>query len=103
MARADFLRTEYSERRPAVRADHAVSESFEIAQDRPEASMDVSWDVLEPAPSRVEGWDEVSEDWPQMSRVLVASTSAGLAERLTRVSANEAVHRSTPIIAAEGS
>lgn len=102
MTRPDFLRTEYSERRPAVRARHSVSERLEIFENGPEASVDVPWDVLEKAPAGIDFGDELLESGPEVPRVLGAESFAGLAEGLAGVASNETIHETTPRSASEG-
>ena len=62
----------------------------------------MSADVFEEAPARVDFVDESCDPRPEMSRVVDSLSFSGLGERLAWVSANDAIHEASPLLAMKG-
>jgi hypothetical protein len=93
--RADFLRRKQSRR-------NSVAEGGEVGANSIEAESEVSGDVLEEHEARFNLAKDASDRGPKVPRIVSPTALAGVAERLARVAANDAIHDSAPRSAVEG-
>lgn len=91
---ACFARAEEARRRSVAHAPKSPQNGFE-------AEADVSCDVLEDEPFRLDLSDDALDVGPQVTLIILATTLTGGAERLARVSRKDRVDTPAPVIAHE--
>tara|TARA_Y100000310_G_scaffold102168_1_gene100383 strand:- start:1583 stop:2029 length:447 start_codon:yes stop_codon:yes gene_type:complete len=94
-------RADFSRRVQALRNSEAKFDQFSSDDGIPESEVRVH--VLKEAKSWSDLSDDSGEVRPEVPWVVGASSPAGRAERLARVAASDAIHKSTPRLAVEGS
>jgi hypothetical protein len=75
----------------------------EISEDGSKPKAKVPCDILQKDEGGTNLLDDSMNLGPQVSRIICATTLAGVAEWLAGVSSSDAIHRSTPRLAVEGS
>lgn len=94
--RARFLRRKQSRR-------NSVPQSLKFSSDVGEPQSEVASDVLKEHDAGLRFRNDASDVGPKVARIVRSTAQAGVAERLARVAANDAIHDSTPRAAIEGS
>ena len=96
MRSTDFFRCKQDAR-------NAVAHRLKVSGDFTESESQMSADVLEEAPSRLDRSNNVGNVGPEVAGVLDSEPPTSIREGLARVAANDEIHDSTPRCAVEGS